>query len=149
MNYNYSNKLKHPKWQKKRLEIFNRDGFKCCLCDDAEDTLHVHHKSYGWNKEPWEYDNDNFQTLCEICHKAIEKLKEAEFVTPIKAFKTSHDNLKLTYLNVITKDKTADIKTVQIFRDWNGEFIHLLAMRKETMEEIIQIIDEDETPAGN
>jgi len=28
----YAEKLKHPLWQRKRLEILNRDGFKCAQC---------------------------------------------------------------------------------------------------------------------
>lgn len=64
----YSEKLKSPKWQKKRLEVLNRDDFTCTLCGDTESTLHIHHKSYKKNTEPWDYELDNFQTLCEVCH---------------------------------------------------------------------------------
>ena len=31
---NYSEQLKSPKWQKKRLEIMQRDKFTCQLCGD-------------------------------------------------------------------------------------------------------------------
>ena len=31
-------------------------------------TLHVHHKYYIENKNPWEYDNDALITLCSECH---------------------------------------------------------------------------------
>jgi len=71
----YSEKLKHPKWQKKRLEILNRDKFTCKLCGDTESTLHVHHLEYKPNTEPWDYPNANFKTLCEYCHREIENLK--------------------------------------------------------------------------
>jgi 5-methylcytosine-specific restriction endonuclease McrA len=40
----YSEKLTHPKWQRKRLEILNRDGFKCVLCGNEEMQLQIHHK---------------------------------------------------------------------------------------------------------
>jgi hypothetical protein len=50
----YSQKLKDPRWQKKRLEILERDGWKCMACGDKEKTLHVHHIFYLPGKEPWD-----------------------------------------------------------------------------------------------
>lgn len=64
----YSEKLKNPRWQKKRLEIFERDGWKCRACQDEKSTLHVHHLVYEKGKEPWDYDNAKLVTLCEECH---------------------------------------------------------------------------------
>lgn len=67
----YSTKLKDPRWQKKRLEIFERDGWECQLCGDKDSTLVVHHRDYLRDKEPWDYPNSLLVTLCEDCH-AIE-----------------------------------------------------------------------------
>lgn len=64
----YSEKLRHPKWQKKRLEILNRDGFKCRFCRSEEETLHVHHLSYIKGNDPWDYENSSLITLCHACH---------------------------------------------------------------------------------
>lgn len=72
----YAEKLKSPRWQKKRLEVFERDGFKCRLCSDSETTLHVHHKQYITGREPWEYEDSNFETLCSDCHYLIEAIGE-------------------------------------------------------------------------
>jgi 5-methylcytosine-specific restriction endonuclease McrA len=66
----YSDKLKHPKWQMKRLEIFSRDKFRCCLCHNKEMELHVHHLYYLPDTDPWNYDNDCYVTLCDDCHNA-------------------------------------------------------------------------------
>ena len=66
----YTKLLKHPKWQKKRLKILERDEFKCRLCQDKETTLHVHHLKYN-KGEPWEGEDENLLTLCEQCHDAI------------------------------------------------------------------------------
>lgn len=71
----YSEKLRHPKWQKKRLEVMQRDKFICQLCGATEVELHVHHKEYSMGKEPWEYDLSNFQTLCKFCHRISEEIK--------------------------------------------------------------------------
>ena len=72
----YQTKLKDPQWQKKRLDILSRDNFTCLLCNDTETTLHVHHHEYQYGREPWDYENDNFATLCEHCHKEVEVLKK-------------------------------------------------------------------------
>lgn len=82
-NKNYSDKLKNPKWQKKRLEVLNLHGFKCekCGCEDKE--LHVHHRFYIKGREVWQYDNDVFQVLCCDCHEK-EHSKEKESVSIVE-----------------------------------------------------------------
>lgn len=73
----YSEKLRDPRWQKKRLEILQRDQFTCVSCVDIESELHVHHGYYAKGLEPWEYPDDTLWTLCNRCHKQAEAwLKE-------------------------------------------------------------------------
>lgn len=74
----YSQKLKDPRWQKKRLEIFERDGWNCQICHDSESTLVVHHRDYLPNTDPWDYPDDLLVTLCENCHEA-ERTQRPEF----------------------------------------------------------------------
>lgn len=83
-NKSYSDKLKSPKWQKKRLEILNLRGFKCELCGDEENQIQVHHRFYLKGREPWQYDNDVFQVLCENCHDKNHKKEEIKEVFPEK-----------------------------------------------------------------
>lgn len=64
----YREWLKHPNWQRKRLEILERDNFTCVLCGTSEHTLHVHHWRYIWGRKPWEYAAEDLATLCEECH---------------------------------------------------------------------------------
>ena len=52
-----------------------RDGFKCIECKSVGITLHVHHKTYIWGNDPWDYPNENFITLCESCHENEESAK--------------------------------------------------------------------------
>lgn len=66
----YSEKLKDPRWQKKRLEILQRDDWRCQFCDNEKEMLQVHHLRYFKDAEPWDYDNRYLLTLCESCHKA-------------------------------------------------------------------------------
>lgn len=65
----YSIKLKDPRWQKKRLEIFERDNWTCQYCGDKNNTLNVHHKDYDDNIEPWDYPDEWLITLCDECHE--------------------------------------------------------------------------------
>jgi hypothetical protein len=65
----YSEKLLDPRWQKKRLEVFQRDGFACQYCFDTESTLAVHHLYYEKGKEPWDYPLEALITLCSDCHE--------------------------------------------------------------------------------
>ena len=68
----YSDKLKDPRWQRKRLEIMERDGWKCRNCGDEKSTLHVHHWAY--NGDPWEVDPMFLSTYCHRCHAMAETL---------------------------------------------------------------------------
>lgn len=66
----YSEKLRDPRWQKKRLEILQRDEWKCQACGDKEAPLHIHHIFYDIGKDPWDYKNRHLITLCEDCHES-------------------------------------------------------------------------------
>lgn len=66
---NYSNKLKDPRWQKKRLQILERDSFTCVVCSDKSTELHVHHSKYSG--DPWEADDEFLDTVCAHCHSMI------------------------------------------------------------------------------
>jgi len=68
----YAEKLKDPRWQKKRLHIMERAGFKCEQCGRTDKTLHVHHGWYPRGKEPWEAPDWVLWCLCEHCHDKLE-----------------------------------------------------------------------------
>ena len=72
----YAAKLRDPRWQKKRLEIFERDNWTCQECGATQETLAVHHKVYLPNTEPWDYENDLLITFCESCHEAEREMFE-------------------------------------------------------------------------
>lgn len=71
----YSEKLKTPNWQRKRLSIFERDNWRCVKCQSVQRELQVHHLDYIDGIEPWDYPNDMLITLCVDCH-AKEKNRE-------------------------------------------------------------------------
>ncbi len=66
----YWKKLQDPRWQRKRLEVLSRDGFKCVECGNEKLQLQVHHRWYCSGRDPWEYPSVALKTLCEDCHKA-------------------------------------------------------------------------------
>jgi len=74
-NRSYSELLKDPRWQKKRLKIMERDEFTCQSCFDSENTLNIHHKYYIHGKAPWEYPDELLITLCKECHEYWEENK--------------------------------------------------------------------------
>ena len=69
----YSEKLKDPRWQKKRLEVLEADNFTCKCCGETTIELHVHHFIYN-NKtgNPWDVDKCDLITLCKDCHYLYE-----------------------------------------------------------------------------
>lgn len=72
----YSDLLKDPRWQKRRLEILQRDKFTCQRCGDDKSTLHVHHGYYAKGMRPWDYDSDTLLTVCENCHGDVEEERQ-------------------------------------------------------------------------
>jgi len=101
---NFTEQYKHPEWQKKRLEILNRDDFQCQSCMDTETTLNVHHKYYTKDKKLWEYDDDCFTTLCENCHSDIHNyIKESKSIIDIFSFSIDWSLEVLELLRIIEK----------------------------------------------
>lgn len=47
MKKSYAEKLRDPRWQKKRLKIFERDGWACQDCRSTTNTLNLHHLLNG------------------------------------------------------------------------------------------------------
>jgi hypothetical protein len=72
MSNNYKEQFLDPRWQKKRLEVLERDEWACIDCFDSESTLHVHHTYYEKGNKVWEYPNDSLITLCASCHQHEE-----------------------------------------------------------------------------
>lgn len=97
MKKSYSELLKDPRWQKKRLEIMKRDKFQCQLCKDKETTLNVHHKIYLPEKDPWQVKKEHLVTICEHCHRLITLFNSrSEFKIDffdVRVLKIKYDNI--------------------------------------------------------
>lgn len=70
----YSEKLRDPRWQAKRLRIMERDRFTCRDCRDSTKHLHVHHCHYI-KGEPWDTPDELLLTLCEDCHEGRQMVE--------------------------------------------------------------------------
>lgn len=92
----YSEKLRDPRWQRKRLQVFQRDGFCCVFCGAADSELQVHHKVYRRGAQPWEYDDGDLVTLCRDCHDQVTSMK-SEIGAEL------HDHLAFDAFRVVLK----------------------------------------------
>ena len=102
---NYKEQLKSPYWQRKRLEVLNRDDFTCQNCGNKENTLHVHHIKYANAKRIWDIDSKYLITLCDDCHKIWHQV--------IK-FNTNHPNVDLLLAESLIKFITNQYKDEKI-----------------------------------
>ena len=109
----WSNQYRDSRWQKKRLEIMERDKWACRSCGAAGDgvTLNVHHAYYEAGKKPWEYPNQSLVTWCEECHKSrhsmMRQMQEELVRSPIMAAKGALA-LSLNYSEVLECIGAAD-----------------------------------------
>lgn len=118
MKTTYLELLKDPRWQKRRLEIFERDGFACTNCESKLNTLHLHHIRYSIGN-PWDAPDEYLTTLCEICHMAEEKykrenpsLKEISENTLIPCFKLLVIAVNIGFLEKRKEQRFLDFKPV-------------------------------------
>ena len=72
----YSEKLRDPRWQKKRLKVMERDKFTCQMCGSTKKTLNIHHLRY--HGEPWNTPLKYLKTICEDCHSGLHKNQEKQ-----------------------------------------------------------------------
>ena len=96
----YAKQWLDPRWQKRRLEIMQRDGFCCSECDADDKTLNVHHVYYTRGADVWDYPDHALVTLCNDCHEsehAIAKSNERALIDSLKK-----SGIRSSYLNAIT-----------------------------------------------
>lgn len=78
----YSELLRDPRWQKKRLKILEYADWRCQICGVSDRTLHCHHSYYRKGKLPWQYPDGSIIAVCDDCHenKIHRKKPREEFV---------------------------------------------------------------------
>ena len=116
----YIDKLKDPRWQRKRLEILQRDDFACHSCGDKNNTLHVHHKIYYKGIEPWDYESHILITLCADCHKR-EHGESSIFADGIKELLQEHllnEDISELYNNLYCMKEDSFDELFSIIKDF-------------------------------
>lgn len=110
----YSELLKDPRWQKKRLEIMERDNFSCCYCNDNTRTLNVHHLKYV-KGNPWEIESKFLITLCDNCHDEEHTYrKENELLNTLRIKKWDANQILWLTLTLGLYDKDEIVKALDI-----------------------------------
>ena len=113
----YSEKLRSPKWQKKRLEILSRDGWRCLFCGTETENLQVHHIIYK-RRDPWDYPDYLYQTLCDDCHDERQKLTDKAVDTVRIAVAKVPTERLATAVQKLCAEALLEIEPE---RDWNHE----------------------------
>lgn len=79
----YAEKLRDPRWQKRRLAVLEHASFRCQICGSKTRMLHVHHSYYLRNKEPWQYPAGSMIAVCEEHHKLIHDALKPAALAPL------------------------------------------------------------------
>ncbi len=131
MAKSYYEKLKDPRWQKKRLAILERDGWACRSCNRKDETLHIHHVIYKAKCQPWEYEDDELLTLCEFCHSEVEicisRLRAA--LAKLKLFDWCPLTLCFERLANMSQDERDDVVCASGYRTPGGASIFAAASK--------------------
>ena len=129
--------IKSPQWQRRRLEVMQRDDFTCQMCGEKENTLHVHHLRYVNGRNYWEYDDWELITLCEECHSAEHLCKSVyvkdvmdelirfglTYIEMVSLLDTVHNqlrskkNLTSIFGNLISGYTIGDIRRIENWRN--------------------------------
>lgn len=118
-NRDYSERLQDPRWQRRRLEIFQRDDFTCQVCGCKDKQLEVHHLWYDPEaNEIWNYRDSALITLCHSCHQREHEC-EANVEMSLRYLRRQFLNLEIeemltsiTYASDCVKFKKTDIVTL-------------------------------------
>lgn len=120
----YYEKLRDPRWQKRRLEIMQRDGFKCRDCGAVDKTLNVHHCHYA--KTPWDADERALLTVCEDCHGNRQKMEDSirqNLGVVLAKLKNGPDDIGLSSLFTDMKTFADNTDPETIFVVWDYRYI--------------------------
>lgn len=107
----YESLLRDPRWQKRRLEFMSAKGWKCEVCGDDREELHVHHRSYIGGNKPWEYEDAWMECLCDTCHtlRHLDKGKVMKYV-----FKTQGIAERMARVEEVEKDALRSREHIRI-----------------------------------
>lgn len=113
----YKEKLLDPRWQKKRLEILQRDNWTCQRCGETKETLHVHHVHYQ-GCEPWDTEDKYLRTMCSSCHDyETERMKVVMLELKSSLTKLALDSSDISEIASGFSDYADNLAAFKIERD--------------------------------
>lgn len=132
---NYSEKLKSPLWQRKRLQILERDNWTCQYCGDTEKNLQVHHLKYSKSGNPWDVGDKDLITTCCKCHTVI-----SIYPTGFDIFSIDHNNKdsSIDYSSIVFHISDGDF-TIGICNTVNGKVDSVMNVDVKLLEKIIKV----------
>lgn len=119
----YGEKLLDPRWQKLRLQIFERDKWLCKGCATSTETLHVHHIAYV-GADPWDTPPELLITLCAECHaeEGVEYRPQLNEILKLFAYANVRTSMDLMFLEDAVCDAYLRLK------DWKAAWLEGLRM---------------------
>lgn len=100
----YIEKLKHPKWKQRRLEILTRKGLVCYCCGDAKSYLDIHHRKYITHGNPWDSPDEDLIPVCRKCHNIISSPIEMKKLRDSIGRIIKHNDGMLFLLNAFIRE---------------------------------------------
>lgn len=101
-----------------RLEVMQRDGFRCRDCGSSHNKLNVHHCRYA--KNPWEVEPIFLLTLCEESHRARQELENAAKLALALVFAQSNP-AQLKQVADMLSGMASKMKPNELETSWAGE----------------------------
>ncbi len=114
----YADRLKDPRWQRRRLEILQHYDWACGECGAREKTLHVDHKLYRKGAMPWEYENHELQALCVDCHASTTNIRAAITISLARLDSFDLERV-LGYVDGLWIDKAWEAPDITKLPPWN------------------------------
>jgi len=128
MNPEYERLLNDPHWERKRVKIFKRDGYKCTVCESKR-KLECHHTFYYEDyRQPWLYPDDSLLTLCHDCHVNFHLHNEIAVISA-PVYKKKNNKMNCNKIKIKHKRQTkfkAGTIYRRVMRKINGEYKEVL-----------------------
>lgn len=105
----YSSKLLDPLWIQKRDSILKRDSYTCFDCGNKSGDVLVFHLPIVNDKNPWEFPDEQYITLCRKCRAFRRKCTEEI----VNSFRIYLGRIKIVEFPVA-------IKHLNLFSDWTA-----------------------------
>jgi hypothetical protein len=139
--------MRHPKWQKRRLEVLDIFNFTCTQCRAGDLELHVHHKIYRTGAKPWEYDDIELTVICKPCHeKETERVRAIREAFFIYGDAKSIDAMAYTIMpGCVTLKSQEQVSLSEIYDKTNSMKLHELL---EVIQKIDEIFERRHKPTG-